>query len=295
MENVANTFKLVKRVKDEKFSIDKLHNYTLIIQIGIRDLQVSVIDSQDNRCLTLEDYVFAPVKSVQEHFDYIKSVFDSHHFLMAGFWKSVKISVKNQKFSHVPASFFIPESSQDFLSINCRFDPKTEKVLYYKSIKSEVITVFALDLNLYEWINSLYPNSSIGFVHQSSALIEGILDYSKSHKNITMYLYIDRFKLHILTIKGNGLEYYNQFSIKQFSEYIKYIMLVVKGLQHDQNKSNLVLWGYIGKQSPHYNEFYKYIKNISFGDRPDFLRYGYVFDEIQDHHFFDLYNIYLCD
>ena len=69
----------------------------------------------------------------------------------------------------------------------------------------------------------------------------------------------------------------------------------MKGLNRNQKTSDVVLWGYIGKQSPHYNEFYKYIKNISFGDRPGYLKFGYMFDEVQDHHFFDLYSMHVCD
>lgn len=295
MEQVGKRYKLIKNVKDEKFSIDRIDSYTLILQIGIRDFQVAVVDEADNRCLLMEDYVLAPLKSMDEVINALKVIFEAHQILHVGFWKSVKVSVKNQKFSHVPSSLFLSEACEDYLKINCKIDPEGEVFLSYKSLKSEVVTVFAVDKSLYGWLKELYPNSRVDFVHQSAALIEGILEYSTSHKNISMYLYIDRFKMHIVTLKGKSLEYYNQFTIKQFSDYIKYIMLVLKGLRHDQNKSNVVLWGYIGKQSPHYNEFYKFIKTISFGDRPDFLRFGFVFDELQDHHFFDLYNVYLCD
>ena len=288
-------YKLIKSIKDEKFSIDKIDSYSLILQLGVRDFQVAVVDGSDNRCLLLEDYVLAPVRSMQELNNTLKIIFEAHHILHVGFWKKVKVSIKNQKFSHVPSSLFLKESCEDYLKINCKIDPSSELFLSYKSLKSEVITVFAIDRELHEWLVNLYPNSRVDFIHQSSSLIEGTLEYANSHKNVSMFLYVDRFKLHILTLKGNNLEYYNQFNIKQFSDYIKYIMLVMKGLQMDQNKSNVVIWGYIGKQSPHYNEFYKFIKTISFGDRPDFLRFGFVFDELQDHHFFDLYNIFLCE
>ena len=72
-------------------------------------------------------------------------------------------------------------------------------------------------------------------------------------------------------------------------------MLVMKGLQRDQQTSDVVLWGYLGKESAHFNEFRKYIKHLSFGDRPNYLKYGFVFDEIQDHQYLDLYSIHLCD
>jgi hypothetical protein len=98
-----------------------------------------------------------------------------------------------------------------------------------------------------------------------------------------------------MACRGSQLLYYNQFAIKQFSDYVKYIMLVLKSLNMDQHTSEVILWGYIGKNSPHYNEFYKYINNVTFGGRPDGLRFGFPFDEVQDHHFFDLFNIHMIN
>jgi hypothetical protein len=104
---------------------------------------------------------------------------------------------------------------------------------------------------------------------------------------------VDRFKLHILSIENSKLIYYNQFAIKQFSDYVKYIMLVMKGLGMDQQTCEVVLWGYISQNSPHYQEFIKYIRNVAFGSRSEGLKFGYIFDEVQDHHFFDLFSIQL--
>ena len=113
--------------------------------------------------------------------------------------------------------------------------------------------------------------------------------YAEENPGTPLYVYVDRFKMHILSVKNNKLIYYNQFAIKQFSDYVKYIMLVMKGLNMDQTTSQVVLWGYIGKNSPHYQEFYKYIRNVVFGGRPPHLKFGYIFDEVQEHHFFDLF------
>ena len=119
------------------------------------------------------------------------------------------------------------------------------------------------------------------------------MDYQKKLSGTPLYIYVDRFKLHILYTQEGKLIYYNQFVIKQFSDYVKYIMLVMKGLQIDQISSQVVLWGYIGKNSPHYQEFYKYIRNVTFADRPGHIKFGYMFDEVQEHHFFDLYSLNL--
>jgi len=288
-------YKLIKKIKDDKFDVDSLHHYNLMVQIGVRDFQVAVVDSRNNKALLLEDYVLASVKTHGELANLLSSLFSDHHLLTAGFWKKVRISFKNSKFSLVPSSLFVKEAKLDYLKLNSNVDEESEEVLYYKHIKTDAICVFAVRKNLVAWLKELYPNAEIGFVHQSSSLIEGVMNFAKTNKRDSMYLYIDRFKLHIVTLKNNKLEYYNQFTIKQFNDYIKYIMLVMKGLNKSQKTCDVILWGYIGKQSPHYNEFYKFIKNISFGDRPDYLKYGYMFDEVQDHHFFDLYSTHLCD
>lgn len=295
MNTTTSAYKLIKKIKDDKFDVDSLHHYNLLIQIGVRDLQVCVIDSRSNKCLLLEDFILAGAKTYKELKDILSGLFSDHHLLMAGFWKKVRVSIKNSKFCLVPSSLFVSDTARDYLKLNSKVDETTEEVLYYKHIKSDAVCVFAMKKALVDWVKSLYPNAEVEFVHQASALIEGAINNSTIHIRDSLYLYIDRFKLHLITLRDDKLEYYNQFSIKQFSDYIRYIMLVMKGLNRSQKTTDLVLWGYIGKQSPHYNEFYKYIKNISFGDRPNYLKYGYMFDEVQDHHFFDLYSTHLCD
>ena len=293
--STSSRYKLIKKIKSDKFSVDDIQHYNLLLQIGARDFQVAIIDSRNNSCLLLEDFVLANIASNSQLVQVLAEIVENHHLIAAGFWKSVKASVKNNKFSLVPSSLFVKEAMADYLKINVEVNPDAEEILYYENIRSSSITVFAVNKQLIDWVRSLYSNTELGIVHQSSTLIEGVLNTRQSYPNNALFLYIDRFKLHIISTKGNDIQYYNQFSIKQFSDYIKYIMLVVNGLQLSQKSTNVVLWGYIGKQSPHFTEFSKYIKNLSFGDRPNFLKFGYMFDEVQDHHFFDLYNVYLCE
>ena len=155
--------------------------------------------------------------------------------------------------------------------------------------------MFAINNELKGWLSKVYPSNQPTITHQSAALIEGTMDYAKTRTDNPLYIYVDRFKLHIVACNSSQLIYYNQFAIKQFSDYIKYIMMVMKSLNMDQQTSQIVLWGYIGKNSPHYHEFYKYINNVAFGSHPDYLKFSYVFDEVQEHHFFDLYSIHLLD
>jgi hypothetical protein len=289
--SINATYKLIKKIKDDRFDEEKLHQYRLLIQIGVRDFQVAVVAENDNRLLFFEDYILSDLNSYFELLNLAKGLFESHAILQAGFWKEVKVSVKNSKFIQVPTNLFESKSPEDYLKFNASINPEEEKVLSCANQLAGITTVFALQNELIDWLKSIYQNTKLTFFHQSTALIEGVLSYSKNQSGSPLYIYVDRFKLHILAAENGKLLYYNQFVINQFSDYVKYIMLALKGLDMDQQTSEIILWGYIGKNSPHYQEFVKYIRNVNFGSRPSHLGFGYLFDDVQEHHFFDLYSM----
>jgi hypothetical protein len=232
------------------------------------------------------------VMSHEELLVALHDLFDSHAILKAGFWKDVKIGIKNSKFCQVPSSLFEEANAEDYLKQNATIDTAKEKIVHCANQRNNVVTVFAIQNDLHEWLSTIYKNTAFTYIHQSSSLIEGVLNEAKAGIN-TLYVYVDRFKLHIISAQQGKLVYYNQFPIKQFADYVKYIMLVMKGLNMDQQNSEIVLWGYIGKNSPHSQEFVKYIRNVTFGSRPKNIKFSYLFDEIQEHHFFDLFSLHL--
>lgn len=293
LSTVVTRHKLIKRIKDEKFDEEKLHGYVLLTQIGAKDFQTAVIDSEDSRLLFFEDYVFSDVNSQEDLIAALKILFESHEYLTAGFWKEVRVSIKNNKFAQVPGALFLEDAAAEYLTFNAALDDQKEAARTCRNKLSDAVTVYAVQLEMLAWMEKMYANTKVNYVHQSAALIEGVLAQASSRQSIPLYVYVDRFKLHILFVKNGKLIYYNQFLIKQFSDYVKYIMLVMNAMGLNQETSPVVLWGYIGKNSPHYQEFVKYVRNVSFGDRPTHIKFGYLFDEVQDHHFFDLFSTYL--
>jgi hypothetical protein len=295
LQTTSITYKLIRKVKDDLFDEEFIDRYHLLMNIGTRDFQVLVIDPNENKILLLEDFVLPGLTSSEELLKILDQLFDSHPFLKAGFWKKIKVSIKNQKFVQVPEALFSAESAGEYLKFNAAVDPSKEECIASLNEKAQAATVFAINSDLRNWLIALYPNSPPLFTHQSASLIEGTLKYAASREDKPLYIYVDRFKLHIMACEDGKLLYYNQFAIKQFSEYVKYIMLVMNSLSMNQQTSQVVLWGYIGTNSPHYHEFYKYINNVAFGDEPRGLTFGYVFDEVPEHQYFDLYSISLIN
>ena len=295
MSTLTAAYKKVKGVKDTKFTIDRLQHYNLSLQIGPNDLTLAVNDTKKNRCLILEDYIFQNVPDQAARFEVLRRIFDEHHLLMAGFWHSVRLSLKTKQFAMVPNGLFKPDYVADYLAVNAAFDPATESLHYYKHINAKAVNVFAANKALVQLVQGFYPNLPLQLVHQGSALIEAVLNYHDHSHEKSMFVHVDRFAMHLVVTQNRQLLYYNQFAIKKFDDYLKYIFTVFKALEMDPNRNKVLLWGFIKPESAHYKAFYEYIKNLTLGQRPNFLNFGFQFDELMEHAYLDLLGIYLCE
>jgi hypothetical protein len=290
---VSHTLRV--QAKAERFDVDELHNYSLSLQVGIRDMQLCVTDGATNSLMLLEDYNLEGVTSVNTRIEAVSKLFHDHTLLHAGFWANVKVSAKTHKFTLIPQSIFAPEAIYDYLSVNCEIRTKSEDVKYYKHISTDAVNVFAADKKMLEWIEQTYPSGKVQLVHQGSALIEGILKYDDHSHEKMMFCYMDQGILHVVVTLKKEILYYNQFAVRESQDYLKYIMLVFKELELQQKTTKVIAWGMIKQNSPHVELLRKYIRNISFGHRPSYLKTSFEFDEIPEHQYFDLLNIFLCD
>lgn len=290
----TSTFKRVNRVKDSKFTIDELDHYSLVMQVGIYDLQFAVVDSQDNQCMALEDYILRGVKTVNERLRLIKQILDNHEFLTAGFWKDVKLVLKTHKFTLVPSNMFVQENAADYLALNSEIKTSFEEVNYYKQISADTVNVFAAETKLCRWIESIYKKKKVHIIHQGSSIIESVLKHADHIQEKGMYCFIDRGLFHILVTENDKILFYNQFSARKREDILKYIMLVFQELKMSPKKHQLFMWGFIKQNSEEMKMLKKYFQNISFGSRPSFLKFRYQFDDLPDHLYFDVLGGYLC-
>ena len=278
--------KLVRRIKDNLFNEEELDLYNLSVMAGSNDFQLMVTSGKEGRLLLLEDHVFPESNNVTQDFRALRHLFDSHQLLQAGFWKTISIGFKNQKYTQIPAALFEETGAYDILSLNAVLE-KSDKILWNESVKTGIKTIFAIPDSVYSWLGSYYPNREIHFSHQSAALIAGVESVHNGEE--TIYAFIDRFRLHLLAMSGTSLKLYNQFQIKTFSDYTRYLMLVFNQMGFNRESCKVLLHGFVGKDSPHFQELRKYIRTLETGNRPGVTLTGTVLAEVQEHQFFDIF------
>ncbi|XOV91117.1 MAG: DUF3822 family protein [Bacteroidota bacterium] len=288
-------YAIAKKAISNHFDLEKRSIYTLTIQIGITDMQLCVVNRQTGRCLTIEDYRFENVRTINNRLDVVKQIYERHPYLSYHDWGTIKLSLKTHKYALVPASVFLSEHAEDYLSVNAEVNQKIEEIQYYRHISCNAIHLFAVDRKLVETIKSYYPKKQIELISQACALIEGTLQYDDHSMEKTMFCLSDKGILHIIVSQNQKLTFYNQFAVRKPEDYLKYIMLVMQETRLNPKSSNVIMWGGVSADSSIINTLKKYIRNISLGSKPKFLRFEGQLDELQDHKFFDVYSIFLCE
>ena len=288
--DIKKSFLLVHRIKDESFNIEELHDYTLALQIGVKDLQCCVTNPLQ-KVVLFEAYSYENVKTVNTRVQAISDIYKNSDFLSAGFWKEIIVSFKTHKFTLIPENLYSDNSDLDFLEVSNVINPIIETTHHCLHKSLGLVNVFTGDLRLIKFFKSFYQSAEIKVLHQGSTFIEGIVQVSPASGEKEMMICVDRGIFHIAIMEGVSLHYYNQFAIKKNEDGLRYIMLLFQELSLKQEKTRITFWGNIDANSKFISLLKKYVRNISFGKRPSSITFGYEFDDIPEHQFFDLFNI----
>jgi hypothetical protein len=289
-------YKLSNSVKDSRLETENLAKYHLSFQVNFELFRICVIDGESNRCLFLEDYKLFDIYTTSDLLDQLDILFEDHVLIKAGFWKSITLGIKNTQFSLVPESLFERDYLKEYLILNTTLDREAdEEYHFFKQKQTEAINVFATNNRLTDWFRKTYPLKQIRVIHHTSSMIEGILlqkDLSPAEKSV--YIQVEQYFLTITVKEGKKLIFCNSFTFNTSEDFVYFILFVFDQLELNPEKCPVIVFGEITHDSESFSKLYKYIRNLSFGSKPEFIRFGYQFDEVFDHRYFDLYNMHLC-
>ena len=289
-------YSLTQQVKDDTFNPSHLDRYFLLLGVGIRDVQVGVVNEK-RHCIYIEDYQLHGVRTVSDRLGLLQALFQSHHFLSGGFWREARLMIKSHKFALMPKKIFSKQVAQQFLSLSAKLNDTYERAYGYLHRNLDVVNVFGADYRLISFIEEVYSGKKIHLFQQGSALIElGKQHYGSGGMHKSLYLLLDGNILHMLVYSMQGMEYYNQFSSSSMEELLRYIDMVNKELDLAQSRSPMIFFsshmqrigGFISALQQRYSD------RVEIGKRPSFLSYGDVFDKIPSYAYADLLAGCLC-
>ncbi len=282
------------KIKDTRFSIDYLQDYTLLLQAGEREFQLAVIDIKTSKCLLLEHYNLHNIKSQQEYQRLIEGLFEDHQLLMAGFWHSVRFAIKNLQFSIIPAALFDKDQLPAYLRLTSPQLP-SDVPQYYPHFNNSIVTVFAAEQTMLQWLNQRYANLKIRVLHHISAFVEGVLHYPEHSTTRDVFLLLENGIMTVVICQQKKLFYANLFKCVAPADMLRYLLMLFKQFDLDQASTSILLWGNISVDSDWYREIKPYFGKLAFGNRPPELSFNYMFDEVAEYRFFDLFSLSRCE
>ncbi|ABG59918.1 DUF3822 family protein [Cytophaga hutchinsonii] len=296
LSDITVRYKLNNSIKDSRFETEHLAKYHLSFQVNFELFRICIVDGDSNRCLFLEDYTLADIYTTNDLLEQLDILFEDHILIKAGFWKSITVGFKNTQFSLIPEALFEKDYLKEYLTLNTTLDREPdEEYHFYKQRQTEAVNVFATNQRLTSWFNKTYPLKQVRYVHHTASMIEGImLQKDKNAAEKSVFIQVEQYFLTIIVKQGKKLIFCNSFTFNTSEDFVYFILFVFDQLELNPEKCPVVVFGEITHDSESFSKLYKYIRHLTFGSKPEFVRFGYQFDEVFDHRYFDLYNMHLC-
>lgn len=295
MNTETKQYRLTSKIADESFDLQKRNHYNLYLTAGKYNFRAGVLDNERNKFILLADFelnnVFTPIQGAQM----VQEIIKESDYLNSADWQQIAISVKNQSFTLVPETLFATDAAEEYLQLNCNLDTYHEQVFTYKHAGIEAINIFAADKYLVNVMNACFPGKIITYLHQTSALIAGLLHYGERNGKRKLYVQVEKNTLIILVVQNTTLEFCNVFHYTTPEDFMYFLIFVMQEHKLNTETDAVTVWGDITHDSTLFSLMRKYIRYIHFGTKPNGVTYSYKLEDIFDHRYLDVYSIHFCE
>ena len=250
-------------------SSNKLNNLELSIQLSLSGLSFCILNKDSNTIIEVKELRFEKRLNPFEVLDELKVLFENESTLNNSF-TNVTIVHNNDLSALVPEALFNKNHVADYLKFNSKI-LKSDFIAYDSILENSSVNVYVPYININNYIYDKF--GTFIFKHISSVLIESILRIEKASTTPKVYIHVSLNHFEIIIIKEGKLELYNTFVYNSKEDFIYYILFTAEQLNLNPETLNLVFIGDITEDDEIYNIAYKYIRNISFGNRNDDFKY----------------------
>ena len=286
METGAN--KILPKVNFSPSSLDNLltEKCHLSVEVGLNKFAYCLFDTLSFTYILLKEFKFE-ARGISESCEKIADIIASEPLLQKEFY-SGSLALNEFPSTLVPTSFYKEERNREILGFNHEVH---EEILSDKMQQMDAINIYSIPTELLNLIRKSFPNTQIKC--NSSILIEQLLLQNKSTE-AKVYACIQKNVLEVCVIEENKLELHNSFSIDTKEDLLYYLLFALEQMGMSVEKIELVLLDDILISDKKYNLLYQYIRNISFGNRPENLNFSKELESIKSHQYFCLFSQLLC-
>ena len=258
----------------------------LSVEIGLSNFRFCLFDTLTFTYILFKEFEFK-TKGISESCKKIEDIIASESLLQKEFYSN-SLALNEFPSTLVPTPFYKEERNREILEFNHNL---YEEILSDKMQQMDAINIYSVPTDLLSLIHQSFPNTQIKC--NSSIFIEQLL-LQNNNLEAKVYASLKNNILEVGVIEEKKLELHNSFSIDTKEDMLYFLLFSMEQLKLSPEKTELILLDDILKSDEKYNLLYQYIRNISFGNRPENLNFSKELESIKSHQYFCLFSQLLC-
>lgn len=249
-----------------------------------------VFDTTQKQYIAIEHYDTYNNTSYSELAEFIDHII-LHHKILKTTFKSVSIALDNHINTLTPKVFYSNETGKEILKFNhAILENENESHDFIHAINA--YNSYSIPEELKRCFIKHFPKHV--WKHNSSILIESLLQQFKLHEQKKIYISIQENFFELVVLQGKELKFFNTFEYKASTDLIYYLLFTCEQLNLNPDQIPTIIIGEIERESEIFKYLYKYIRNIEFIKRNPNYEYSPVFEQLEEHSFYKLLNQHLC-
>lgn len=276
---------------DKSFSLENINNYHLSLQVYLKGFSFCLLDRERNKFIALGNYYFNKISSYSILLNEIEEIFLTEEVLQPNY-QHVKLLFSTPKYSYIPSPFFDTKEVENLYKFNHKI--KQGEVLHTNYIYgNSSYSIYTIPGFIEDFFNQKYPNLKV--YHHSCPLIEEILLKEKLNtQKPRAFLNILPDIFDFVIIENGKLKLFNTFAYNSDSDFQYFVLNTFDQLNLSPIDIPVSIMGIVNRDDIKIENLKKYIKQISYFSKPEHFEYAYGFNEVPDHYFINLINLYQC-
>lgn len=284
---------MIEQIKfiDKSFDLEHINNYHLSLQVYLKGFSFCLLDRERNKFIALGNYYFDKISSYNILLNEIDEIFKNEEVLKPNY-QHVKFLFATPKYSYIPSPFYDKDEIKSIYSFNHKLK-KGEKLHSNFIYGNSSYAVFTIPDYIEDFFKQKYQN--IKFYHHSSPLIEEILLKDKlSTQSNKVFLNIMPDIFDFVIIENGKLKLFNSFTYNSETDFQYFVLNAFNQLNLSPIDIPVSIMGVVKRDDIKIDNLKKYIKQISYFSKPAHFEYAYGFNNLPDHFFINLINLYQC-
>ena len=270
--------------------LNKSASCHLSIQVNLDGFSFAILNIQEQKYIALEHYDIQNCATYNDLAEQIDTIILQQEILQENF-AMISISISHYINTLTPKVLYDEVNGKEILGFNqALLQNEQENRDWLSSIQA--YNSYVIPEELERCFNKHFPNHK--WKHDSSILIESLLQRFKLQEGEKIYLSIQNTYFELIVLDGKKLKFFNNFAYKSAEDLIYYLLFTCEQLNLNPDQIPLIISGEVEEESEVYKNLYKYVRNNSFIKRNPNYKYSFVFDKVKEHYYYKLLNQHLC-